>query len=165
MQQENISGEQYIFKCKHGNFVRRCSSKPDCVADYSPCTNCNAYFILGEIWRHNIQCIGDRVSQSWATCSCCFITNAQWWSNFCECSQAWRTILAADCYKNAAGRQSHLFWKIRRVNSEIKLWSFQKTWPCTHQEHCKSHESAGSHAECSQSWSNGTPETEGCNWW
>ena len=48
-------------------FVRRCSLKHHCAFDYLPCTNCYAYFIVGELWRHNLQCTGEKQSQSWTT--------------------------------------------------------------------------------------------------
>ena len=43
-------------------FVRRCSLKHHCAFDYLPCTNCYAYFIVGELWRHNLQCTGENES-------------------------------------------------------------------------------------------------------
>ena len=41
-------------------FVRRCSLKHHCAFDYLPCTNCYAYFIVGELWRHNLQCTKEK---------------------------------------------------------------------------------------------------------
>ena len=43
-------------------FVRRRSSKQHCALDYLPCTNCFGYFIVGELWRHNLQCTGEKES-------------------------------------------------------------------------------------------------------
>ena len=43
-------------------FVQRRSLKHHCAFDYLPCTNCYAYFIVGELWRHNLQCTGEKES-------------------------------------------------------------------------------------------------------